>query len=295
MHVLVTGGSGFIGKALCRQLLHGGHAITLLTRSQTGHIAGLPGARVIAQLEDAREIDAIVNLAGEPLAGGRWNTERKQAFRDSRIGTTEALLRWIESLAKRPRVLVSGSAIGYYGARDDTLLDEMARPGDDFAAMLCRDWETAAFKARDLGLRVCVLRTGIVLGRDGGALAQMLTPFRMGLGGPMGDGRQWMSWVQRSDLVRLILWLLQNESARGAYNGTAPTPVSNREFARTLGAVLKRPALLPMPAFALKLMLGEMAESLLLSGQRVLPVKAEAEGFEFQFRSLELALKDLLR
>lgn len=293
MHVLITGGTGFIGRELCKQLFQTGHAATVLTRSQSP--PPLPGVRFIGRLDEAQGIDAVVNLAGEPLAESRWNTARKQAFRDSRIGTTQKLLHWMESLPARPRVLVSGSAIGYYGASDDRVLDEAAPSGEDFAATLCRDWETEALKARALGLRVCTLRTGIVLGADGGALAKMLPPFKFGAGGPMGSGEQWMSWVRRSDLIRLICWLLCNEAASGAYNGTAPGPVTNRAFARTLGAVLKRPAVLPMPAFALKTMFGEMAESLLLAGQRVVPSKAEAEGFVFEHRELEPALRDLLR
>lgn len=293
MHVLITGGTGFIGRALCKQLFQAGHTATVLTRSSTP--PPLPGVRFIARLEAAEGIEAVVNLAGEPLAEGRWNAARKQGFRDSRIGTTQRLLGWIETQAQRPRVLVSGSAIGYYGASDDRVLDEAAPAGEDFAATLCRDWETEALKARALGLRVCTLRIGIVLGTDGGALARMLPPFKLGAGGPMGSGTQWMSWVRRSDLVDLIVWLLGNEAASGAYNGTAPAAVTNREFARTLGAVLQRPAVLPMPAFVLKMMFGEMAESLLLSGQRVVPSKAEAEGFVFAHRELEPALRDLLR
>jgi len=293
MHVLITGGTGFIGRELCKALFMAGHPVTVLTRDTAP--PPLPGVRLIGQLDAAQGIDAVVNLAGEPLAAGRWNDARKQAFRDSRIGTTQKLLSWIDSLAKRPRVLVSGSAIGYYGASDDSLLNESAPPGEDFAAMLCRDWETEAFKARALGLRVCTLRTGIVLATDGGALAKMLPPFNLGMGGPMGSGEQWMSWVRRCDLVQLILWLLHNEAASGAYNGTAPQPVTNREFARTLGAVLHRPAVLTTPAFALKLLFGEMAESLLLTGQRVVPSKAEAEGFVFHQPELDAALRDLLR
>lgn len=294
MHVLITGGSGFIGRALCKQLFVAGHTATVLTR-KPADAPPLPGVRSVGSLQEVEAADAVVNLAGEPLAAGRWNAARKQLFRDSRIGTTQQLLSWIESRGQRPRALVSGSAIGYYGARDDSPLGETAAPGEDFAATLCRDWEMEALKARALGLRVCTLRIGIVLGADGGALAQMLPPFRFGLGGPMGSGRQWMSWVQRSDLVRLLLWLLEIDTASGAYNGTAPTAVTNREFARTLGAVLKRPAVMTTPAFVLKLMFGEMAEALLLTGQRVVPTKAEAEGFVFQHRELEPALRDLLR
>jgi len=295
MHVLLTGGTGFIGRELCRQLLQAGHAVTVLSRAPRP-AAGLPAAvHLIHRLEDAPTgIEAVINLAGEPLAEGRWNPTRKQIFRESRIGTTQQLLRWMGGLTVRPRVLISGSAIGYYGPQGDEPLSERAAAGQDFAATLCRDWETEAFKAQALSLRVCAVRIGIVLGTDGGALAKMLPPFKLGAGGPMGTGRQWMSWVTRSDLVRLMLWLLTHEAASGSYNGTAPVPLTNRDFSRTLGAVLKRPAVMTMPALVLKLMFGEMAESLLLTGQRVVPAKAEAEGFEFQYRELEPALRHLL-
>ncbi|WP_454828956.1 TIGR01777 family oxidoreductase [Pseudoxanthomonas wuyuanensis] len=293
MQVLVTGGSGFIGRALCRQLLQAGHHPTVLTRDVRAAARHLPGVRLIAALDELERADAAINLAGESLTRGRWNARRKQAFRDSRIGTTQRLLAWLQRRQTRPAVLVSGSAIGYYGPRDDTPLDETAAPGDDFAAQLCRDWETEAAKATGLGVRVCLLRTGIVLGADGGALGRMLPPFRLGLGGPMGSGRQWMSWVHRADLVRLILWLLENQDGSGAYNATAPQPVTNREFARTLGRVLRRPALLTTPAPALKLMFGEMAD-LLLTGQRVVPQRARAQGFEFHHPQLQAALCDLL-
>lgn len=293
MRILITGGTGFIGRALCAQLLQAGHRLSVWTRQPRSTAPVLPGVQLIEDLSEAGEIEAVVNLAGEPLMGRRWDDEQKRRLRDSRIGTTEKLLRWMTPQLRRPHVLISGSAIGYYGPRDGTPLDESATAGDDFAALLCRDWEHAAMEAESLGLRVCRLRTGIVLGRDGGALAKMLPSFRLGLGGPFGDGSQWMSWIHRSDLVKLIQWLLETEMAGGAYNGTAPEPVNNHDFARALARALHRPALLPMPAFALRLAFGEAA-GLMLSGQRVLPVHALAEGFPFRFPRLQEALQDLL-
>ncbi len=293
MHVLVTGGTGFIGRALCQQLVRAGHEPCVLTRSPAKAAVEMPGVQSIEHLEQAGPIEAVVNLAGEPLADGRWTAQRKQEFRDSRIGTTQRLLQWIEAQPVRPRVLVSGSAIGYYGPRDDAPVNEDAPAGSDFAAQLCRDWEAEALLAQALGLRVCTVRIGVVLGKDGGALAKMLPPFKLGAGGPMGDGRQWMSWVHRQDLVRLILWLLEHEHTQGAYNGTAPNPLRNRDLAHTLGKVLHRPAVLPTPAIALKLMFGEMS-TLLLTGQQVVPVRAQAEGFVFEHPELEAALRDLL-
>lgn len=291
MQILVTGGTGFIGSRLCARLLAEGHAPIVLTRRPGRNPQ--PGIRSVATLDEVGPVQAVVNLAGEPLMDGRWSDARKQALRDSRIGTTQALLAWIAALPERPRVLVSGSAIGWYGPRDSTPLDETASPGHDFAAMLCRQWEAEALKAGDLGVRTCVLRTGIVLDRDGGALLKMLPPFRMGVGGPMGDGRQWMSWIHREDLVGMILWLLGNGQARGAYNGTAPGTVTNRVFATTLGEALHRPARLTTPAFALKVAFGEMA-GLLLTGQNVQPVHALAEGFTFQYPSLPGALQAIV-
>nr|WP_295376450.1 TIGR01777 family oxidoreductase [Pseudoxanthomonas sp.] len=293
MRILLTGGTGFIGRALCARLLAGGHRLTVWSRRPALARQRLPGVAVIEDLAEAGEIEAVVNLAGEPLVGRRWNVRQKQLIRDSRLGTTAKLIRWMTPQLRRPHVLVSGSAIGYYGPHDDVLLDESTVPGDDFAATLCRDWEYAAMQAEDLGLRVCRLRTGIVLGADGGALGKMLPPFRWGLGGPMGDGRQWMSWIHREDLVSLIVWLLEQESAGGAYNGTAPEPVRNRDFARRLGRVLHRPALLPVPTPLLRLALGEAAQ-LMLTGQRVIPMHALVEGFRFRFPELEDALRDLL-
>jgi uncharacterized protein len=293
MHVLITGGSGFIGRALCQRLLQVGHTLSVVTRQRERTAALLPGVRVLSDVGEAFDVEAVVNLAGEPLMDRRWTARRKQLIRESRLGTTRRLMTWMATQLIRPRVLVSGSAVGYYGPRDDTPLDESAAAGDDFASQLCRDWETEALEAESLGVRVCRLRTGIVLGPDGGALAKLLPAFRLGLGGPLGSGEQWWSWVHRADLVCLIQWLLENDAAGGAYNGTAPEPLVQGEFARTLGRVLHRPARLPTPAFAMKLMLGERS-GLLLTGQRVLPTHATAEGFSFQYPELEGALENLL-
>jgi uncharacterized protein (TIGR01777 family) len=293
MRYLITGGSGFIGRALCRALLTDGQEVTVLTRDAPRAGVCLPrGVRLVTGLDQAPAADAVINLAGENLAQGRWSAARKQALRDSRIGTTQALLTWIAAQLVRPRVLVSGSAIGWYGSRGDKTLSEDAAPGRGFAARLCRAWEDEATKAQALGIRVCRIRTGIVLGTEDGALKKMLLPFRLGLGGRMGDGRQWMSWIALEDVVALIRWLVQNEQAAGAYNATAPTPVMNAEFTAALGRALHRPAWLPAPAFALRLLLGEMAE-LLLTGQRVLPTRALREGFVFRYATLPAAFKSI--
>jgi uncharacterized protein (TIGR01777 family) len=289
VHYLITGGSGFIGSALSRSLVTDGHRVSVLTRNGARARAHLPAAAVcVEQLDGLAAVDAVVNLAGENLTSGRWNAARKREFRESRIGTTRRLLDWMNASSPRPRVLVSGSAVGGYGARGDVALDEQAAPGDDFAAQLCRDWEAEACKAQALGVRVCRVRTGTVLG-PGGALARMLLPFRLGLGGRLGSGRQWFSWIARDDLVALIRFLVDHAAADGAYNGTAPTPVTNAQFTRALGACLHRPAVLPAPAFALRLLLGEMA-GMLLSGQRVIPAHALADGFVFRYPDLPAAL-----
>ena len=294
MHHLITGGSGFIGSALCRSLIADGHRVTVLTRDIERARTRVPEAVfLIDRLDFAEDVGAVVNLAGENLAGGRWTSARKHEFVGSRIGTTKRLLDWIERQERAPGVLVSGSAIGWYGPAGDEELDEDADAGNDFSAHLCRDWEAEAVKAEALGVRVCRLRTGIVLGTEGGALRKMLLPFRAGIGGRMGSGRHWMSWIARADIVALIRWLIDHDSARGAYNGTAPAAVTNAEFARALGAALHRPTVLPTPAFALRLLFGEMAD-ILLTGQRVVPKRATAEGFKFKYPELPSALSSVL-
>ncbi len=295
MRFLVTGGSGFIGQALCRSLVDDAHRVNVLTRDPDRARHLLPGqVRLITRFEEAGEVDAVINLAGEGLADRRWTPARKQVLRESRVGTTRRLIEWMQAGSHAPRVLVSGSAIGWYGSRGDELLDETATPGEDFGAQLCRDWEAQAVRAEGMGVRACRIRTGVVLDRDGGALKKMLLPFRLGLGGPMGDGRQWMSWIARSDLVALIRWLADNETATGVFNATAPQPVINAEFAATLAHTLRRPALLPTPGFVLKLLFGEMAD-LLLTGQRVMPKRALAAGFTFRYERLADALADILK
>lgn len=300
MHVLITGGTGFIGRELALNLLADGHTVTILTREITSAGNRVPsGARAIRDLARADAVDAVVNLAGANLGAARWNPVTKMGFRTSRIDTTRRLVDWLRRLEaeRRPKVLVSGSAIGWYGPRGDEPLAESEAAGDDFSATLCRDWEAEAAKAEDLGVRVCTLRTGIVLGPSGpaggGALAQMLPAFRLGGGGPMGSGRQWMSWIHRADHVALMRFLIDHGSLRGAFNATAPNPVTNAEFAKTLGRVLKRPAVLPMPGFALKMIVGEMAE-ILLTGQRVVPRAALEAGFAFRYPELEGALREVL-
>lgn len=297
MHILLTGGTGLIGRALCRHWAQQGHQLTVWSRTpqQVEALCG-SGVRGIARLEELAEepLDAVVNLAGAPIADRPWTRKRKALLWASRITLTEQLLAWLASREQKPRVLLSGSAVGWYGdGGERELHEDSIQVTDDFAAQLCGAWEETALRAEELGIRVVLLRTGLVLARDGGFLKRLLLPFKLGLGGPLGSGRQWMPWIHISDQIALIDFLLQQEQARGPYNACAPQPVRNREFSQALGRELHRPAFMPAPAFALRLALGELSE-LLLGGQRALPTRLQAEGFSFRFTHLDVALADLL-
>ena len=297
MKILITGGTGFIGHIVCQNLAGQGHNLTVLSRnpSRVKTFCG-PNTSAINSLTELtveRQFDAIINLAGEPIAEARWTPARKIILRKSRIGVTDELVNFISSAHIKPALLISGSAIGYYGNQDDICLDEHSGFVDDFSHQLCAAWEQSAQRAADFGTRVCILRTGLVIGPEGGFVQRMRAPFRLGLGGVIGNGRQWMSWIHRNDLVSMIGTMLNSKDANGIYNGTAPNPVTNREFTATLAKLLNRPAFLPVPAFALKVLLGEMSE-LLLGGQKVLPNRWTAENFSFRFTTLDSALKDTL-
>lgn len=300
MKILITGGTGFIGRHLCRYLLAQGHELTVLTRRSIvlGQLYGEAKVTAISDLQAWKADqahDAIINLAGEPIMARRWSKARKQVLWDSRVTLTQQLVECIRTANVKPSVFISGSAIGIYGDQGDLELDEDSSVGDNgFGQHLCREWESAATVAANLGIRVCLLRTGLVVGRQGGFLQQMLLPFRLGLGGRIGTGRQWMSWVHLDDHIRMTQLLLDSPAAVGAYNVTSPNPVTNAEFTKILAKELHRPAMIPVPASLLKLVAGEMSE-LLLGSQRVLPRKALAQGFKFNFETLEPALRNVLR
>lgn len=297
MRILLTGGTGLIGRALCRLWAAQGHQLVVWSRSPD-KVAGLcSGARGIGSLDEldvGEALDAVVNLAGAPIADRPWTTKRRQLLWDSRIELTRQLVDWLASRPLKPRVLVSGSAVGWYGDGGERRLDEDSPAGsEDFASELCFAWEEAALRAEELGIRVVLVRTAPVLAAKGGMLARLLPPFRLGLGGRMGSGRQWMPWIHIEDEVGLIDFLLQHEECRGPYNACAPNAVRNAEFARTLGRVLHRPALLPAPACVLRLAFGEMSD-LLLGGQHLQPQRTLDAGYQFRFPDLEAALADLL-
>ena len=331
MRILITGGTGLIGRRLCKALLAEGHELTVFSRKP----ASVPvkcGAEAhalasLAEWHPALNFDAVINLAGEPIVDKRWSAQHKQILWDSRVILTEELVRRIAAAEHKPSVLLSGSAVGYYGNRGDLMLDETAAAGEGFAAELCKAWEEAARGAEKLGVRpqhgaaepagagvaasqllpqtagfagnvskvrVCLLRTAPVLSNDGGLLARMLPPFKLGLGTRLGDGKQWMSWVHIEDYVAMVLRLLRDDQMHGPYNMAAPNPVTNAEFTATLAAALRRPAFFVAPAALLKLVMGERA-SLLLEGQRVLPGKMEAMHQRFAFPTLTDALHDVIR
>ena len=294
--ILVTGSTGLVGRALVVFLRSGGHEVLRLVRGTARHpdeIAFDP-AKGAAHPSELEGFDAVVHLAGEPIAEGRWNAEKKRSIRDSRVPFTRRLAETLAALQRPPSVLVSASAIGYYGDRGDRILRESDAPGEGFLPETCVEWEGATESADHAGIRVAHLRTGLVLTPAGGALQPMLLPFRLGLGGPLGSGAQWWSFIALDDLLYLIHHVLLTDRVRGAVNATAPEPATNTEFVRTLGAVLHRPALFKVPRFALRLALGEMAGPLILASARVNPEKALDTGFEFAYPKLDQTLRHVL-
>jgi uncharacterized protein (TIGR01777 family) len=298
MNVTVTGATGFIGSRLLERLRGEDYQLRVLTRSPRPSQSGIRYFEWDAMsqpvpAESLEGANAVIHLAGEPVFQ-RWSAEAKQRIRDSRVNGTRRLVEALSTASPRPEVLVSASAIGYYGNRGDEVLTEASRPGKGFLPEVSIEWERAAELAESLGIRVVRLRIGIVLGSEGGALKQMLTPFRMGVGGRLGSGKQWMSWIHLEDLIGMMLFAVTSRNTSGPVNGTAPEPVRNAEFTRTLARTLHRPAFLPVPGFGLRLMFGEFASSLTES-QRVLPKAAESAGYRFAFPNLGDALEDLFR
>ncbi len=321
MKILITGSSGLVGTALTAALVGDGHTVVRLVRSGSGtrkpdgkrggtraqgtaanvievawnpNTCDLEGEPFGAEQEKVEGADAVVNLAGASIAGESWTEERKAVLRSSRVHITRELVCALEKLRARPRTLVSASAVGYYGKRGDEVLTEESKPGGDFLARLAQEWEAEAVKAETLRMRVVRTRFGIILARHGGALPQMMRPFKFGAGGRIGSGQQWMSWITLADTVGIIRFALANRAITGTLNVVAPSPVRNAEFVRELGRAMHRPAMLPAPAFALKFALGEMAEALLLASQRVLPSRLQQLGYKFSHADLPSALRAVL-
>ena len=296
MNYLLTGATGFIGTALVERLLSEGHSVNYLGRSRSKRLDSRAAFHhwdglAAPPLDTVGKVDAIVNLAGEPISQ-RWTKEVKQRIYSSRVEGTRKLVRALGTMKNRPSVLVSASAVGFYGDRGDELLTEDSRAGSGFLAEACVDWEKEALQARQFDVRVVLVRISIVLGKDGGALKPMLAPFKLGLGGQFGDGRQWMPWIHRDDLVRLFIHAAQTDSAEGPLNASVPSPVTNAQFTAAMGQALHRPTLIAAPRFALRLVLGELATSILAS-QRVVPARTEGSGFHFQHPDLESTLVEL--
>jgi len=290
MKAVIAGGSGFLGSGLAASLRSGGHEVTIITRHPR-RPDEVPWDRASSALDGA---DAVINLAGEPLDAGRWTTARKASILESRIEATEAIVKAMSSVAGRPTVLLNASAMGLYGAHGSEALTEESAPGSDFLASVCVAWEAAAMAAAWM-TRVVLIRTGLVLDKDGGALPKLALPFRLFAGGRVGSGDQYWSWIHRDDWTRIVRWAIDTPAIKGPLNLTAPGPVTNREFTQALARALHRPALAPAPAFALRILLGEMADAMILSGQRVLPEKATVNGFQFRYPDLDSALRAIYR
>lgn len=297
MKILISGSSGLIGTALTTSLAKDGHGPVRLVRRKPSNAAEIEWHPNQGRLEAERlnGIDAVVHLAGESIASGRWTDEKKRSIRDSRVKGTSLLAEALAGTATPPSVFISASAIGYYGTRGDELLTETSPPGDDFLAGVCIEWENATRAAVEQGIRTINARFGIVLDENEGALSKMLTPFRMGIGGRVGDGKQWMSWVALDDVINALKFLIADRSTRGPVNFVSPNPVTNAEFTKTLGRVLSRPTFFPVPEFGVRLAFGEMADALLLASQRVRPAVLEEKGFKFSWPMLEPALTHILR
>lgn len=297
MKILITGATGLIGSALCK-LLADKHELIALTRNINKAKNTLPNSIIaLDNLKDVNfdDLDAVINLAGEPIADKRWSAQQKQKIFQSRLAITEQIVNNINVSDTPPKVFISGSAIGFYGRQpaENVITESYSSTYPEFSHQLCKQWEELALQAHSPDVRVCLLRTGIVLSKQGGALDKMLPPFKLGVGGRMASGKQMMSWIHIDDMVNAIVFLLKDEKAHGAFNLTAPEPVSNTNFTQTLAKTLNRPALFPMPEFVLKLLFGEMSD-LLIYGQNVIPEKLEQQGFKFKFKTLDTALNEIL-
>jgi len=297
MKILISGSHGLVGKALISELTKDQHEIVSLVRHKSAGASEIewhPNQGSIDS-EYVSGFDVVVHLAGESIASGRWTDEKKRKIRDSRVNGTTLLSQAVARSSKPPATLISASAIGYYGNRRDELLNEKSVPGNDFLAEVCVAWERATRDAEARGIRTVHARFGIILDQDGGALAKMLTPFRMGVGGRIGDGKQWMSWIALADVIKGLMFVIESNSMTGAVNFVAPNPVTNSEFTKTLGDALSRPTLFPLPSFVARLAFGEMADALLLSSAKVQPQRLMDSGYRFEFQKLEPALEAILK
>src|SRR5271154_6481609 len=302
MKVLITGATGLVGTALVQALQNDGHNVCRLLRKkdedeqetkQDCDVEWSPQSEAFGA--PAENAEAVVNLAGASIADSHWSADRKEFLRSSRVETTRGLVAAIEKMSPRPKVLVSASAIGYYGNRGDEVLTEESSPRADFLSQLAEEWEAEAIRARTLGVRVVLARFGVILAKQGGALRQMMLPFKIGAGGKLGSGKQWMSWVALDDVVRVVRFAMETDAVQGAINVTAPQPVTNAEFTKVLARTMHRPAFFTVPPLALRMLLGEMADALLLSGQRVVPQALENYGYQFLYRNLDSALAAILK
>lgn len=292
MNYLITGGTGFIGSELVKKLVQKGDAVTVLTRKENQKNSSVRFINSFSEIDQNEKIDCIINLAGEPIAAKKWSRKQKEILINSRLDVTKKIIELIAKLNHKPSLLISASAIGFYGSNGDEKLHEKSPHKVEFNNQLCSAWESQALEAKKLGVRTCIIRLGIVLEKNGGALAKMLPAFNFGLGGKIASGKQFMSWVHRKDVLSAIEFLIDDENLSGIFNVTAPNPVTNAEFTRTLEKVLHRPAFFDMPYFVVKILFGEMGDYLLARGQRVIPKNLLDAGFNFRFEKLESALRD---
>jgi uncharacterized protein len=297
MKILITGSTGLIGQALQRSFSDKGYEMLLASRKPAADDQHIQWSieEGFTDPEKLEGIDVVVHLAGENVSGLRWTDEKKKAIRDSRVLGTRNVVNAISKLKNKPKTFIASSAIGFYGERGDEEVTESSGPGDNFLAEVSREWEAESRRAEDAGIRTVLLRTGIVLSRDGGALSAMLTPFKLGVGGVIGSGKQWMSWISLDDHIAIINFAIENESLRGAVNAVGPHPVTNQEFTKTLGEVLYRPTFLPLPAFAIGMIFGEMGDVLLLASTKVLPKRLQDAGFIFKYPELKPALEHAVK
>ena len=295
--MLITGATGLIGDALQRSFREKGYEMLLASRSEPkgDNEIRWDAESGFSEPELLEGIDAVVHLAGESVSGLRWTDEKKKAIRDSRVLGTRSVVKAISQLKDRPRVFVAASAIGFYGERGDEELTESSAAGDDFLSDVAKEWESEARRAEDAGIRTVLLRTGIVLSKDGGALGTMLTPFKLGIGGVVGSGRQWMSWISLDDEIEIINFAIENDNLRGAVNAVSPNPVTNHEFTKTLGEVLYRPTFIPLPEFAVSMVFGEMGDALLLASTKAFPKRLLDAGFQFKYPHLKEAIEHAVK